>query len=186
MQLSEPLWFNKPRVLLQNPGAFFPTREQTPSEHVNAMVRLVLYIAGASFAYNRDPKTLYLALAAIAIVSFVAGGRHRGGTAAGATFQKCRTPTADNPFMNSLIGEVGHELPPPPCQYDTVKTEIKKHFDTGLFKNIEDLYEKENSQREFLTVPNGGLPPDTKAFAEFCYAPRRNCKTTPSQCTGYE
>ena len=65
---------------------------------------------------------------------------------------------------------------------NTAKEDMEKNFNEGLFRNVEDWPNRENSQRQFFTMPTGGNPPDTRAFAEFLYGNAKNCKADSKQC----
>ena len=100
--------------------------------------------------------------------------------------EACVLPTASNPFGNFLLTD--HADRPdraPACEYDFVKDDIRREFNDGLPRNVGDVYERQNSQRQFYTMPNTRSLPDTKAFAEFLYGNSGGCKQDPSKCTGY-
>ena len=178
---SDKIWYQDIFVLARRPTEFFPTKMQSPSEHLNALVRLIIYVTVGLFAYTQSIKTIALGLAAITTISLVYRGRGRGAGLSNGTGE-CRQPTKNNPFSNTLVNEYGHDLGPPPCEYDEVKDQIEKNFNEGLFKDLEDVFDKQNSQRQFYTHPTGGNPPDTKAFSEFLYGNSKNCKSNPNQC----
>jgi hypothetical protein len=67
-----------------------------------------------------------------------------------------------------------------------MKDESTKNFERGLFMNSTDVFSKENSQRQFYTMPVTTTVPDTYAFAQFLYGGAKNCKTTPKECTGWD
>lgn len=180
---SDPIWYENMFILTKRPTEFFPIRGQSPAEQVNALVRLIAYISVAVYIYNGDARTLALGAVGILVLTLVYRGR--GGRLAGldnTSGAVCRQSTKENPFANLLVTEYGKPLPPKPCAYEDMKDDIQKNFNDGLPRNLEDWMERENSQREFLTVPNGGHPPDTRAFAEFLSIGMRNCKSEPSQC----
>lgn len=184
----EQIWYKDVRVLVKNPTSFWPHRDQTPNEQVNSIIRLLIYITLGAFAYNHKAGTLFAGLALVGIVSLVARGKNvykLAGLAGGYT-KECRQPTRDNPFMNRLVSEYQKPNPKPPCDPDSVDPQIRNTFNEGLPRNLEDIYERENSQRQFYTVINGGAPPDTKAFANFLYGNQKNCKVNPLECTGNE
>ena len=65
--------------------------------------------------------------------------------------EDCVLPSDENPFMNVLLTD--KRTRKPACK--TVKNKkIKKlvndKFSQGLFKDINSVYDRENSQREFL------------------------------------
>jgi hypothetical protein len=84
--------------------------------------------------------------------------------------------------VGALITDPGRA---PACSYDApgVADEMRRGFNRGLFKNLEDVYEVENSQRQFYTMPVTTSAPDTIAFAEFLYGSRgKTCKEAPEKC----
>jgi hypothetical protein len=99
----------------------------------------------------------------------------------------CVRSTAENPFGNMLLTDISDRPDrPPACAYDDMKDDIEKNFEVGLFQNSTDLFKKENSQRQYYTMPVSTTLPDTYAFAQFLYGNAKNCKTVPSQCTGHD
>jgi len=100
---------------------------------------------------------------------------------------KCRKPLPDNPFMNPTINDFQIEDPPEPCNADDedIKDKITDSFNDGLFRDVGDLFERENSQRMFYTIPQIN-PPDQTAFANWLYKTDNICKVNQSQCLRYE
>lgn len=99
----------------------------------------------------------------------------------------CTLSTPNNPFANMLLSDLAtNPGRPPACKYDQHKDLIRHNFNRGLVRNAYDIYEKENSQRQWMTMPVTTSAPDTIAFAQFCYgnAGRPTCKEDPSRCTG--
>lgn len=181
----DKIWYEDVHVLWRRYAEFFPTADQTSEEKVNALVRLVLYATVAVFAYNREPRTLVLGLAVVAVVSF-AFGRNRtekypAEPIASLGTNTCTPPTKDNPFANVLLTDLAKDRPPA-CAYDNVKDDIRKHFNDGLIRNATDIYERENSQRQFYTMPVTTGIPDTGAFANFLYGGMKSCKSNMADC----
>jgi hypothetical protein len=97
----------------------------------------------------------------------------------------CSRPTPHNPFGNMTAYDIAtNPNRPPACPYDDVKEEQRAYFNKGLVRNLTDVYERENSQRQFYTVPVSQSIPDTKSFANFLYAEglKRSCKADPLVC----
>lgn len=100
---------------------------------------------------------------------------------------ECTKSTPDNPFGNMLLSDLAtNPGRAPACKYDDQKDLVRSNFNIGLVRNAYDVYEKENSQRQWMTMPVTTSAPDTIAFAQFCYgnAGRPTCKEDPSRCTG--
>lgn len=99
----------------------------------------------------------------------------------------CRKPTPDNPFMNTTINDFGIELPPQACNIDDddIQEKINDSFNQDLFMDVSDLFERQNSQRQFYAIPNSN-PPDTIGFANWLYSPESTCKINQSKCGAFE
>ena len=183
---GDKIWYEDVRVLVTRWKEFFPTPEHTPEERVNALVRLIIYGTLAAYVYNREARTLVMGAGVAAVVSFAFGhGRQErfpGTPVVEALPNKtCTPPTRDNPFANVLLTDLGKPRPPA-CSYDKVKDTVKKHFNTGLFQNATDIYERENSQHQYYTMPVTTTLPDTGAFANFLYGGMKSCKEAGVNC----
>lgn len=221
MLASDAVWYNDVRTLLRRPSEFFPTRDQSPEERVNAIVRLLVYCTAAVVAYKRQLKYALFGLGAVAVVSLAyrgtgsrrgaarrwsppdadaSTGHHAPAVARRAAAMggvvprdaqrakpRCTASTRNNPFGNMLLSDL-NDRPgrPPACKYDDQAELIRQNFNAGLVRNAYDVYEKENSQRQWMTMPVTTSAPDTVAFAQWCYgnAGRTTCKEDPSKCTG--
>lgn len=95
----------------------------------------------------------------------------------------CKAPTKKNPFMNGDVEEIG-KYTPVACNADDedIKSQISDTFNENLFKNMTDLFELKNSERQFYTVPVPNGIPDTVKFAKWAYGGRRNCKVDQKDC----
>lgn len=102
----------------------------------------------------------------------------------------CRRPTADNPLMNTPAIDYGNQDIPVACNAndDEIKDEIVTSFNKDLFRDIDELFDKENSQRQFYTVPNTAVPNNQRAFAESLYKlPTETiCKEDQNACYRWE
>lgn len=99
----------------------------------------------------------------------------------------CKKPTVNNPFMNDTFDDLQTDNQPQPSNIDDddIKDNINKLFNDGLYRDVSDLFERENSQRQFYTVPHMH-PPDQSAFANWLYKNTAICKTNPNYCLKYE
>jgi hypothetical protein len=182
VRIDEKVWFKRVRVLFEHPARFWPTRDMTMAAQINAMVRAIVYATLVLYAYNRSDRILFLGLALVALVTLGYNGTNFASSLRNIAPKRCRKPAEGNPFMNTLVHEYGTEDQLPPCNFEDVSQECKKHFNKGLFRNVEDVFEKENSQRQFIPMPNGGVPPDSREFANFLYGNMRSCKTFATDC----
>lgn len=78
----------------------------------------------------------------------------------------CKPSTRENPFGNAL-------------PYDTIERQTNKvcpdeykkdgNFYKGLYNNIDDLFDRNNSQRQYTTNPSSTRTNDIEAFIQFAY-----------------
>jgi hypothetical protein len=105
--------------------------------------------------------------------------------------EECDLPSKDNPFMNTLIHELNDGPKKTNCDIEDedIKEDIEQHFNYNLYKDVNDIYNKNNSQRQFYTVPEtteyGVKHGDSVKFAKWLYViPKPTCKEHTGYCTG--
>jgi hypothetical protein len=100
---------------------------------------------------------------------------------------KCRRPTTDNPFMNPSIADFNKDNVPVACNSDDKDVGIAaaKMFSNDIYKDIEDVYDRKNSQRQFYTIAHN-IPNDQDAFVNWCYRTTDPCKINPGRCMDYQ
>jgi len=101
----------------------------------------------------------------------------------------CRKPTVDNPFTNIVFSDyLDSSNIAEPCNIDNknVQTDMQNLYNSSIYRNIEDVFERENSQRMFYTVPIRTVPNDQTEFANWLYKSSPTCKENSQNCTYYE
>jgi hypothetical protein len=91
----------------------------------------------------------------------------------------CSKPTKDNPFMNVLMNEyVQNPTRKPACDISRrdVKKNAKKLFNNNLYRDVDDVFQKNASDRNFYTNPGTTVPNDQDAFLKFLYPLPKTCK----------
>lgn len=92
-----------------------------------------------------------------------------------------RTPTKNNPFMNVM--PLDYDAPPvfdnyhryekvnyPTPETQKIRNEVETKFEDGLYQNASGrLWDRTNSQREFISQPVGGVPSNQAAFSQWLY-----------------
>lgn len=103
------------------------------------------------------------------------------------TKRTCTKPTNDNPFMNLSSIDYGKDVPVACNSYDDeIKNDIKIKFNHNLFRDVDAVWEVENSQRQFYTMPNTNVPNKQIEFANWCYNNGPTCKEDQNMCYRYE
>lgn len=199
--MAEATWLGDPRRLLARPLDFFPRPSQTPGERADSVARLVLYSSVVVGAYRRQLLAWaaggVVAAAALAVLlgsgtGFYTGARGAGarapditGSSRGPGDGPCTMPDAANPFGNALLTDLGKASFPPACSDSSpgVAAAQRKYFNRGLIRSVYDVYERENSQRQFYTLPSPTGVADTTAVRNFLYGTHLNCKARLNDCT---
>lgn len=212
MWAPDRAWYDDIRALPRRPDEFWPRAAHSSEERLNSIIRLIVYVTLGVSLYRGDVRYVTFGALAVTLVSlahssvFRSTRRHR--RAADESFEEeahpamggirkrssqkpsalaCTASTPRNPFANMLLTDLADDPGrPPACKYDDHKHLIHQNFNKGLVRNAYDVYDKENSQRQWMTMPVTTSAPDTIAFAQFCYgnAGRKTCKEDPSRCTG--
>lgn len=211
---SDPFWYNDIGILIHPDRLieFFPINDYTLEEKFNALARLSLYISIILFYYNADYGYISIFLATLLITYFVWVNRPlekeyeetKETKTSEPNIEKlenettlgCTKPTLDNPFMNVTMKDflnidenTGNVVDrPPACDITDpeVKKEIDGNFNNNLFRDVNDIFGKMNSQRQFYTMPSTTIPNAQGEFAKWLYLNPKTCKEDQDYCVAYE
>ena len=67
-----------------------------------------------------------------------------------------------------------------------IKKEIDTQFNYNNFRDVDDLFVRGNSQRQFYTMPSTTIPNDQDGFAKWLYKLPETCKENQTNCLRYE
>ena len=101
----------------------------------------------------------------------------------------CKKPTAENPWTNIVFSDyLDAANIPEPCNVQNVKiqNEMQNLYNSTIYRNLEDVFERENSQRIFYTVPITTIPNKQTEFANWLYKTGPTCKENSNNCTYFE
>jgi len=86
-------------------------------------------------------------------------------------------PDKENPFMNAMPFDNRHRTPAARTVGNPVKqAEIEVTFDNGTFRDVNDVFDKNNGKRQFFTMPYTTFPNDQGGFANWLYKTPPTCK----------
>ena len=185
---DDPFWGDQPNVLLHTGRLieFFPTRDQTLQERLNAISRLIVYVGVCMSVVQGKLTPLQLSglgLAAVYLmwrnqsVVSVEGFDHREATA------RCTAPDRENPFMNYLPGDPADK--PAACKGPYTEEMASNLLNEQLYNNVEDLFGRQASQRQFYTMPVTEQINDRDKYARWLYQQNTGCKLS-GDCQPYE
>lgn len=197
----ERVWFDDPLELIRTDRlmAFWPTKEQTPEERVNAVTRFMLYAVMISYPIRRDSRIFILALLVAAAMfilykrgmvsdsthpAFVDGYSYSGGN--------CQRPTLNNPMANVLLSDISDRPNrPPACDFQHVKGDVTRYlnntipYDAGRSRSPLPEYQKNGAARQFVTQPVSTVPGAQTRFAEWLYGAKFSplCRNDQTACS---
>lgn len=182
---SKQIWYKDPRSFLSDDALadFWPRQERSLSQQLNAGMRFITYYTFLVFVLRRNVNILFVWIVA-ALLSYVVFessqkevrrtqdimerldlSREKDGSV-------CVRPTRDNPFMNVSLNEYS-EFPnrPRACKITNQKTKEKaeQEFRHNLYTDVDDVFQRKASSRQFYTNPVTTIPNDQGGFANWCY-----------------
>lgn len=201
MSSIDPFWANDFSVLLSEKRLyeFFPNKNLSFNENLNAIVRLGMYLSVVLGLYYQDLQYFSILVFAFAITYFLFRFYTPETESQKSEEQilepmdmeaDCTKPTLDNPFMNFTMYDhlTFNSDKKPACDVknEDIKKEMKSNFDNNLYKDISDVFDRRNSQRQFFTMPWTTVVNDQKEFANWLYKNEGTCKENQDYCLRYE
>ncbi len=174
----ERIWYRDPAGLFAhgNYVKFLP-RPGTPlAAQLNAAMRLAIYFTVLVMLLRQNVHALYVLVFVAGFTYFIHSrapqidtmdGGDPLGAAAGAG--PCVRPSDDNPFMNVL--QFDDPKRPAACNALKcgVKRDIRERFNKNLVRDVDDIFEKKASDRQFYTTAITTVPNDQETFAKWLY-----------------
>lgn len=194
----DDVWFKNIYVLARPDRLveFFPNKEQTLEERMNAVTRLGLYSSILLAVYKRQWKHI-LWIPVVLLLTYAIYKNYKKEKFNEETVQKPLKsamkkviPTVNNPFMNVTMEDYT-ENPNREAALtyyqdnqdaEKIRNSVEEKFNFNLYQSLDDVYSKNNSQRQFYTTPNTQIPSDQEKYLEFLYGNIKSCKTNGENC----
>lgn len=212
MNTEETIWIKDFNILFEKEKLFkyVPLNSYSNYEKMNSMMRFTLYISVLlSFLYkNLNYFFIFILCGLVTFLMHMNEEKEQDGELKENLenydkikndpdikkrkinhkkyLKKCVLPSRDNPFMNVLPTD--NRKRKSACKSyndEKIKKLIDDKFSKGLYKDINSIYNNENSQREFYTMPNTTVPNNQGDFADWLYGVPKTCKEgNGNQCVG--
>lgn len=198
---NEKFWLEDPMVLFRDQKYYtiIPTSTMSKIEILNALSRFFLYLGVLYLLFSSDTEYIYIPIIAITGIillyyiqkndkvdniheTFCRGDKCNN-------ISVCQAPTKDNPFMNMTVADLmDNPDRPPACKVTDrqIKEEIDNAYNYNLFKDVDDLFDRGYSQRQFYTMPSTTVANEQTTFANWLYKLPETCKENQSNCLKYE
>lgn len=191
---QDPFWKDDIMILLNKHRLveFVPTSDMTTNEKLNALTRFLLYLGILLTLVYKSSEAIYVPIIGCVLIYLVhehyplTSSEQKGGT----ENQDVQMPTKNNPFMNVLMTDYldnPQRQPAGDIERSTVNKEVDKHFSKGLYRNINNIWSNNNSQRQYYTNPSTTIPNDRDSFMNWCWKTPYTCKDgNLSRCLRFE
>ena len=167
---------------------FIPVKGNTLEMNMNAITRFFIYLSFILVIMNKGNINYFgyaiFGLFSTYIIYFTIESKEGMTSINEGIYTK---PTKENPFMNVLLNEYIHNPSRPQAasiDNPEIRNDIDKHFNHNLYKDVDDVWGKANSQRQYYTTPNTQIPNDRDAFAKWCFQDPNVCKDGDAQMCG--
>ena len=164
----------------------YPNVNITIDEKINAIIRLILFTGIiATLIFNDSRYILFIFI--IMLISILIYNYQMDKNKMIEKYlnendldiinnEKCVKPTQDNPFMNpSLIG-YNNKYDSCSIENQKIKENIDYYFNSNVFRETDDLYDKSLLDRQFYTVPSTTIPNNREKLTSWLYERGPSCK----------
>lgn len=191
--MSEQIWYKDVKNLFneKNYTHFFPSKDMTFAEQLNSLVRMSVYFSIIVYFLQKDTAIFMVPVFACVFTYFLYTMDTNNKVNEKLYLQDnnlykdphtedvCQLPSKDNPFMNVLMSDYAtNPSKKKACNVSktTIKRQAQKHFDKNLYRSVSDIFNKEASDRQWITNPITTIPNDQEGFAKWCYGSAKTCK----------
>ena len=206
-ETNDDFWYNNIDILYDKDRLieFFPSRDQSLEERLNALVRLSFYLSVFLSISSSNYKYIYIFIAVLILTYIVYNNDEKIKIKKNKleieplennceNCEDCTMPTIDNPFMNVTMkdymnyDEEGNLIRKPACDISEVKVkeQVDDLFNNNLYRDTNDIFGKMNSQRQFFTMPWTTIPNNQDDFAKWLYLSPKTCKEDQDFCLRQE
>lgn len=194
--MSETIWYENIKGLFTETNYYkiIPIREMTLQEKLNAILRFFIYLGVLLALIKSNYK--YLLLGIITALITIIINKYELQTAKETEKfldtknltivdnKICSRSTVENPFMNLSVADISlNPEHPQACDIDNyqVKKSVAKNFYSRVFRDVNDIYSKDASERQFYTMPCTKVANDQLEFGKWLYDNGGSCKEGNSE-----
>tara|TARA_Y100001935_G_scaffold255657_2_gene270603 strand:+ start:1343 stop:1981 length:639 start_codon:yes stop_codon:yes gene_type:complete len=190
-----PLWTEDISILYEKKYLFeiVPMKNFDLNRKLNSLLRLSIFYSIIVYLFNKNTKSLMIPVGVGIFTVIISKNlktnninenivklQNEGvndGFLMDEIGEGCRIPEKDNPFMNPTIYRDNNSKKP--ClSYNNkgIQKDIEEKFNEELYRDVNDIFGKNNSQRQFYTVPGKTNPNDLESYKNWLYSTPATCK----------
>jgi hypothetical protein len=197
LKINDNFWLNNPQILIEPKrlSEFFPNQNMTTVEQLNSIVRFCFYLSIILMLLKQNINYIYLFIISLVItfgiyqydpkLKIIEKKETFGLFDSKSKRDKDKNyvkPTYSNPFMNPSL--LDYTENPNREAYskksfisnNDLKLDIEEKFSYNLYQDVNDIFGKTNSQRQFYTTPVTTIPNEQSNFANWLYGTPDSCK----------
>ena len=185
----DKFWFEDPNIIFSQKEMydFFPAKNMTFNQQLNSYTRLAFYLSIIMFTYSGNYHYLFIIITTL-IFTYLIYKNSREKQQLKNNIERFGDehypvdyvyPSKDNPFMNPTLSDYSNNPNRKAVNQflnKNIRNEIDNKFNINLYKDLDDIFDKKNSQRQYYTVPVTTIPNDQKKFANWLYNTPDTCK----------
>jgi hypothetical protein len=181
-----PFWMDNITILFDQKKllSFVPNKNMNKNQKLNAAVRFSIYFSIILYLFNSNYLVFYIPIFLSLITIYIHkyynietfSIKKKKDKKKKTSKNRCILPNNKNPFMNNLVSDYKFNTKKnPACRHNPqIKQKMENSFNHNLYKNVGDIYGKNNSQRQFYTMPSTTIPNDQNKFAKWLYNTPKN------------
>lgn len=178
----EQIWYNNFEELINrdNISKIIPNNNFTIEENLNALVRFSVLLSILLCLFTNSINYIVVVLVTLLLTIIIY--TYKEDIIIEKLSEKDTTvlPNVNNPFMNVLPNEYldnpDRKVPPNFLKNRDILNKMELAFDNNLYKDASNIFNKNNSQRQFYTMPVTTIPNKQKEFANWLYQTPTTCK----------
>jgi len=185
LKINDDFWLNNPQILIQPTrlAEFFPSAMMTRVEQLNSIVRFCFYLSILLILFKQNINFIYIFITSLVLTFLVyqynpalkKPSEYFDSKSKRDVLKKYVKPTYDNPFMNPSM--LDYTENPNRESYSkksfvnnkNLNLDIEQKFSYNLYQDVNDIFGKTNSQRQFYTTPITTIPNEQSSFANWLY-----------------
>ena len=204
---GEKFWLEDPSILFRSDNYYniIPNKKMTRIETLNTLTRLFIYLFILCVMFGSSTEYVIgcgIGIGVIIILYFIQKStpipksslpiklnRAEGFDGYGPHDGYCDAPTRNNPFMNVTMHDLmENRYRPPACPITdpAIKKKMNEDFYYNVFRDVDDVFNRKHSQRQFYTMPSTTIPNHQTDFARWLYQSPETCKENQLNCLKYE
>jgi hypothetical protein len=204
----DKFWYNDIKVLfsIDRLTEFFPMKTMNMDEKLNSIARFFIYLGIVLYVYNLSLISMYVPFGGLILTKLLYEHHIKSENfnqyieddedkrlkdEKDRVIDNCVTPTNNNPFMNLKYTDYKDDVDrPKACDVENegTKKEMENSFLNNLYRDVSDVFGRNNSSRQFYTTPNTTIPNKQNEFAKWLYGDMPSCKdaSTTWKCVRFE